>query len=236
MDKKNKLISNDSAKIGASSSTYISSEVGSYWDQYYLRATHGEFPDYPSQFACFVLSEIYGKRTLVLDLGCGVGRDTFFFAHYGIPTIGVDNSKEAIERCLIKTDLQNEFICSALDELTLHDRIVDLIKNRNTYDLTIYSRFFLHAIDEINEIQFFELCSSLLKKCPGRIALEFRTDKDRYQTKTTPKHFRRYIDPGDIIARTAHYGFKVTYFIAGFGYAKYRDDDAHVCRMIIERS
>ncbi|WP_230532183.1 hypothetical protein [Microvirga roseola] len=98
----------------------------------------------------------------------------------------------------------------------------------------IYSRFFLHAINALDEHNFFNLCNGLLPDT-GIIAVEFRTTRDEQLLKATPDHYRRYINPLELAARAQLHGFGVDYFVEGFGYAKFRADDAYVARMIFSR-
>ena len=67
-----------------------------YWDSFY---THDQLirQQPPSQFAAFVASE-FGDFPLIVDVGCGNGRDTLFFAHLGYSTLGIDRSSAAIEQ------------------------------------------------------------------------------------------------------------------------------------------
>ena len=45
-----------------------------YWNDYYFETTA---PTLPSQFAVFILSERLDS-SIIIDIGCGNGRDTFF--------------------------------------------------------------------------------------------------------------------------------------------------------------
>ncbi|WP_272816006.1 MULTISPECIES: hypothetical protein [unclassified Shinella] len=68
------------------------------------------------------------------------------------------------------------------------------------------------------------------------LAIEFRTDRDAQQTKVTDSHYRRFIPPLDFLSRAAKFGFSPAYFTEGFGYAKYRNDDAHIARVLMRRA
>jgi hypothetical protein len=53
--------------------------------------------------------------------------------------------------------------------------------------------------------------------------------------KVTGTHFRRFVLPASFEARALGGGFEVVYNVEGFGFAKYRQDDAYVARTIFRR-
>ena len=67
------------------------------------------------------------------------------------------------------------------------------------------------------------------------LALEFRTSRDEFLSKVTESHYRRFINPLAVVAKGNHLGFSCEYFVEGFGYAKYKSDDAHVARIIFRK-
>ncbi|RYG90510.1 MAG: class I SAM-dependent methyltransferase, partial [Alphaproteobacteria bacterium] len=71
-------------------------ERGSYWNEYYSKTRSA--PLNPSHFAVFVHGEQTGSPFIV-DIGCGSGRDTLFFASHGHATVGIDGSSAAIDFC-----------------------------------------------------------------------------------------------------------------------------------------
>jgi len=204
-----------------------------YWEQYYAHQTSKRI--IPSQFAAFVAGETPDKHQ-VIDVGCGTGRDALFFAQCGHRVIGVDAAASAIKICqqhasVLQTN-EASFVCGMIDQ-TLFDTIRKQI-NRDL-PLLIYARFFLHAIDEKKQSEFFRFCADLCAQ-GGRIAVEFRTMRDAEQPKVTESHYRRFIDPLHVLSEARDRGLNMTYFVEGFGYAKYRDDDAHVARCLFERT
>jgi tellurite methyltransferase len=206
-----------------------------YWNSFYEAK---ELINIPSQFSVFVANECKDIGS-VIDLGCGNGRDSFFFASLKLNTIGIDSSSSAItfcnEKLKLTTNLKNaNFFCENISDLDLFNKIEKILSNLNiSMPILIYSRFFLHAINEEQEDLFIHFCSLILKKYGGKVALEFRTKRDELQTKVTNIHFRRFIDPIKFFSKIQNVGFKVEYFCEGFGYAKYKEDDAHVARFIL---
>lgn len=206
-----------------------------YWNTYYGEDGTVSAPVVPSQFSTFVLTELNGIDTQIIDFGCGNGRDTLFFARHGYTAIGVDESSMAVEKCK-KSNVPNaDFLCASVNDTKMTELLTQKLSNNPTKDVTAYARFFLHAIDEASQVNFLTVCRQVIGQT-GRAAFEFRTDRDASQTKVTPDHYRRFVKPLDFMAAAEKHGFKVTYFVEGFGYAKFRDDDAHVARFILEPS
>ena len=202
-----------------------------YWNEFYSGKTANELV-IPSQFAAFVASEYLPQHDCLIDLGCGTGRDTAFFQGTGIDTLGVDASPTAIERCTNQYARSNaRFLCASISQSDLDVDIRQLTSPRNRP--LVYARFFLHAIDEAAQTDFLALTHKIVGE-HGRLAVEFRTPRDEQQTKVTPSHYRRYIDPLSFAVEASKHNFSVAYFVEGFGYAKYREDDAHVARFILE--
>jgi SAM-dependent methyltransferase len=201
-----------------------------YWDEYYAaRAT--PVRKLPSQFATFVAGEL-DRPHRVIELGCGDGRDAMFFASFGHEVIGVDASRTAVEACRLLAEALGEdalFVMAGIDEPGLADRIRGSGGPR-----VVYARFFLHAITEAEEESLLDLAAALAD--PGDLlAVEYRTVRDSSGAKVTPTHFRRFVLPASFEARALGRGFAVVYAVEGFGFAKYRQDDAYVARTIFRR-
>ena len=67
-------------------------EQGTLWEQFYSGDTQ---VFYPSEFAKSVLPQLTSGWD-ILDVGCGNGRDSIFFANHGMNVTAVDRSQEAI--------------------------------------------------------------------------------------------------------------------------------------------
>ena len=204
-----------------------------YWDSYYGSGKKSP----PSQFAAFIAGE-FPDHSLVIDVGCGNGRDTVFFAQLGFHTIGVDGSKSAIDHC---KSLMPSFDRSPSSNIFVQRDVIELGISKEDFGVRksvkkiIYARFFLHAINSLEEKSFLSYAFSVLNS--GDVfSLEFRTSHDESRIKETGKHYRRYIDVSDFVREvTVNYGAKVLYLAEGSGFAKYKNDDAHVCRIILAK-
>ncbi|WP_158022299.1 class I SAM-dependent methyltransferase [Methylorubrum populi] len=207
----------------------------SHWDRFYKKY---EPPHIPSQFAVFTCAEFTGASFLI-DIGCGNGRDLIFFSSKFEKVVGVDESEKAIDILVKSGKLADQDCCinapinSPTLAASLKEKLGDMPENSFG---VIYARFFLHAIRDADELAFWELCKTIANWRDVSIAVEFRSAKDRSLPKMTPDHFRRYIAPADFIASAAFNGFAVIYYVEGFGFAKYGSDDAHVARILLQRS
>lgn len=200
-----------------------------HWDKFYENTDRRI--SIPSQFAAFVASEYVDIADTILDLGCGNGRDSNYFSSIGFKVLGVDASSAAIHRATSLSGAGAVFIHSSIENPELAENLKRQVKGADS--IVVYSRFFLHAIPEYLEESFW----NLIKDLSGleAIALEFRSHKDKALKKETAVHFRRFINPVDLIVRANLHGFLCDYFSEGFGMAKYKDDDAHVARMLLTR-
>jgi SAM-dependent methyltransferase len=194
-----------------------------YWNRFYARWRH----TLPSQFAALVASEL-APATLVVDIGCGNGRDTFFFARSGFPTIGIDRSSVSIEA--------NARMRSAGDVRFINADITacDLAALMPPHERAcFYARFFLHAIDDATE----DALLGRLAEIPegSLLCLEFRTLADEATAKTFGDHDRRYIDHEALVRALPARGFQVDYERQGRGMAKFRDEDPYVGRILASK-
>lgn len=202
-----------------------------YWDEYYAARATTRRP-LPSQFATFVAGEL-DRPHRVIELGCGNGRDSIFFSGYGHDVTGVDGSHAAVEACSALAGALGAsatFVQSAIDDPALAGRL-----SGSAGPHLVYARFFVHAITDGEEQVFLDLAASLTS--PGDVlAVEYRTVRDQVGAKETGTHFRRFVLPATFQARALERGFEVTYAVEGFGFAKYRHDDAYVARTLFRRA
>jgi cyclopropane fatty-acyl-phospholipid synthase-like methyltransferase len=64
-----------------------------YWENYYKSAL---ITDNPSPFAKWVLRNQLRENMDLIELGCGNGRDSLFFAKNGVRVLAVDQCAEEI--------------------------------------------------------------------------------------------------------------------------------------------
>jgi SAM-dependent methyltransferase len=207
-----------------------------YWNAYYRSSN---VPALASQFAVFMLGEF--APAAAIDIGCGNGRDSLFFAERGIPTIGFDRSQAAVDLCQEHADARGwrhaDFRSFDVADPALGETALGLLRERGIDGpVMIYARFFVHAITDEEEAALLGHCRTILNGFDGTFGAEFRTSRDRAQEKVTPDHFRRFVAPASFIANAARFGLAPIYAVEGFGMAKYKTDDAHVARVLLARA
>ena len=213
-----------------------------HWNEYYAGKTaNSVWAEFPSQFAAFVASDIEGGSR-ILDFGCGNGRDSLFLASIGHDVVAADYAGPAVE--LVREKAEARALELEATELNIYD-VAHVQKAEDTragsFDV-IYSRFVMHAINEDGQDRFLRMAKTLLKP-GGRIYVEFRNDRDaRAQVghyisdnERSDGHYRRFIDPPAFQIEAEKLGYVTEYQAHGKGYAKFRDEDPDVSRMVLRK-
>lgn len=205
-----------------------------YWDSFY-ESSSISLKSLPSQFAAFSIGEIltnHPNGTIVdgiIELGCGNGRDSNFFATYGLKLLGLDSSIEAIELCRNYNCFDHVYFVQQKAADAYFD-IKDFLIGKNC--VAVYARFFLHAIDEGEEHKVLSLLAELLPN-GSQLFFEYRTVEDASQEKIFGNtHYRRYLNHESVLSNIKKVGFSVVYEVEGNGFAKYKNEDARVGRCI----
>jgi cyclopropane fatty-acyl-phospholipid synthase-like methyltransferase len=196
-----------------------------YWEKFYSGMIA---PVNPTPFARYFFEKYMTQGQCILDLGCGNGRDSVFFARHGLYVTGVDQCAQELAR--IQT---NE--C----EHRLSLVACDMSEFPQGKYHAIYSRFSLHAVSEATEnILLAEISRSLAEN--GLLALEVRSTKDdlfgvgqpagRNAFVTT--HYRRFVDFHEIQEKIKALGFRIVEANESRGFAPYQNEDPVVIRVI----
>jgi SAM-dependent methyltransferase len=210
-------------------------DQASYWNGYYRS---GGVPELPSQFALFVAGELASRSVepvgAILDVGCGNGRDSVFFAQLGHAIGGLDRSEQAVAACTARLAAmpRNSSAKTLFQAGCAESGAIEELAGAFEGPLLVYSRFFFHAVDDTAEAEILGRVGKLLNQRGGTLAVEFRTIHDSDGTRETGAHYRRYVDPAAYAARLAASGLEVVWQAEGRGMAKFRSDDAHVARIL----
>lgn len=206
-----------------------------YWEQFYKQNALSV----PSQFCAMVATEI-DSESCVVELGCGNGRDSLYFASRQHNVFAVDLSHEAVKSCndtAAKMGLHKAHFMQG--DLSQKDDLARLFKAARAAtpsgSVICYSRFVMHSINDDQEHLFLTNVGQLMK--PGEIIyFEFRSKEDADLEKTFGGHYRRFVDTERFIdMQTRLHGFKVNYTLTGRGMAKYKSEDPFVSRVIFEK-
>jgi Methyltransferase domain/Tetratricopeptide repeat len=199
-----------------------------YWRQFYREHR----VDGASSFATFVAGRLPAGCTLI-DVGCGSGRDSLYFAQCGYTVVGADRSAEAIGRA--REACQEAAVAGArfeqLDASSRQDIVQLLSQEWVSGQVVVYLRFFLHSVEESTEDA---LISTLLETLPHgfRLCAEFRTTQDGSLPKVYGDHYRRYLDEERFAAKLRGLGFEIEHLEAGRGLSPYEGEDPHLARII----
>jgi SAM-dependent methyltransferase len=213
------------------------SKEQTYWDSFYLENSNNRLFSIPSQFCCLMATEIT-TGTCIAEFGCGNGRDSIFLARHGFNVVAMDLSIEAIKQNNLHTQSHDSisFHCGDVSsQKDVYFLISEARKNSKTKNITVYSRFFLHSLDEEQENAFIKFLSEKLIK-GDQLYFEFRTSQDLETKKIYENHFRRFVIADDFLSKLTQYNFKVKYHIEGTGMAKYKDEDPVVARFIATKA
>ena len=202
-----------------------------YWEEYYKKNVA---PTVPSSFAEFCLPK-FEKGNILLEIGCGNGRDSIFFAQNKINVIAIDQSGEEIKK-LKKINIPNVDFRAA-------DMVYDkelYIPNSNDY---VYSRFTLHAISEKEQLMVMKNVYESLKK-GGLFLIEVRSTKDEIFGKgekvdknayVYEGHYRRFIDFNELKEIAKNFNFNIDYAVESKDLAAYKNSNPTVIRMILKK-
>ena len=202
-----------------------------YWNSYY----NNNIKFKESSFARFVKKKInkVKKNAKLIDIGCGNGRDSFFFSKNGLKVTAIDISNKAIANNSLQQDPNLKFIR------------LDVARNimSGKFDL-IYCRFFLHAINDEAKNKLVLLLKKIKKK--NTLAFfEFRNHKDKIFKKKGRKHndiiefekghFRRVINPNEFIKKIKNkIKCKVVYKRSSKNLSIVKKDNPNLSRVIFK--
>ena len=202
-----------------------------YWNQFYNK--EGKNIQNPSDFAQFVLPYLKsGKR--LMDIGCGNGRDSIYFAKNQILVTGVDASETAIEQ-LQKEQIENgHFVCD--------DFVTCKALYQMQYDY-FYSRWTIHAISKRQEDELLQNITESLRE-DGLLLVEVRSINDELYGKGSlveknafiyNSHYRRFIERTEFRKKLENLGFEIVFEEEKKGFSKTKESDPTLIRIIAKK-
>lgn len=207
-----------------------------YWNNYYAdkAGVHKTEQD-PSLFACAMLQKYMERGRDLVELGCGNGRDSLYFAKKGLSVTGIDASEVAINELQKKNLLDNcIFIC---DDFVSAESIYQI-----QYDYC-YSRFTLHAINAHQETQILKKAYDMLKE-NGYLFIEARSVNDKkYGAGQAVErnaflcdgHYRRFIVLTELLSKLEEIGFTIIESAESDQFAPLKGDAAVCIRVVAQK-
>lgn len=202
-----------------------------YWNEFYNRdsmTTH-----FPSEFAKFVMQYLESGKKL-MDIGCGNGRDSLYFADNNLIVTGVDASETAIKK------LQNRHIDNGL--FVCDDFVTCKALYQVQYDY-FYSRWTIHAITDVQEAELLNNIYNSLNE-DGLLFIEVRSINDELYGKGEQVgknafkyngHFRRFIDKNELKEELESLGFEISYLKEDNGFSRTPESDPTLIRIIAKK-
>lgn len=207
-----------------------------YWNKYYANRTEiSELEEAPSLFASDMLQRYMECGKNLVELGCGNGRDSLYFAKNGLNVTGIDASQIAIDKLRENHSMDHcVFIC---DDFVSVESIYQI-----QYDYC-YSRFTLHAINERQETQILKKAYDMLKG-NGYLFIEARSIKDKkYGVGQAVEknafiydgHYRRFIDLAELLLKLKDIGFSIIESAESDQFAPLKGDNAVCIRVVAQK-
>jgi len=206
-----------------------------YWDLFY---SSSEALTNPSLFAEYVNQNFLKKGNKMLELGCGNGRDSCFFAQQGVEVIGIDSSKAVIDKLRANNISKNLlFIC---DDFTYNSAIY-----QQQFDYC-YSRFSLHSISLEQQDNVIKNVYNSLKtgEDRGYFFIEVRSINDDIyglgesvgeDSFIFEGHFRRFIKKEILDRKLIEAGFKIIYSKEEKDFAPYKSSNPLIIRIVAQK-
>ncbi|MPZ01077.1 MAG: class I SAM-dependent methyltransferase [Actinophytocola sp.] len=204
-----------------------------YWESFYSGQKSAAVPDEPSAFAQWVNERESAERPLV-EIGFGTARDALWFARLGYQVRGLEYARSAVNHAIEAAS--NEDLPAEFDVLNLYElRQVLATGSQLAQDgtpLTLYGRFLLHAMEDDGRHNLWRIAEMALR-AGGRLYLEFRTGKDAKAEHVFGEHFRKFLDPDAVVDEIEARGGHIEYREEDHGLAVYKNEDPHVCRLVV---
>lgn len=199
-----------------------------YWNTYY-NLNPPQTQD-ESLFARYITKYLQ-KGKILVDLGCGNGRDSLFFEKLGLKVFAIDASESAINALKTIESSKIQFVNG------------DFVHNDIIYNHQVdyfYSRFTIHAIDKNEETELLKNVINTLVE-GGMFFIEVRSIHDeKYgkgkqvekNTYLLDGHLRRFVDMEELLIELIKMGFKIRYAEEERGFAPYKNEDSPIIRIV----
>jgi tellurite methyltransferase len=189
-----------------------------YWNSFYEKPHDLS----PSFFAVFVKDRLE-KDDMVLELGCGNGRDSLYLKGHCKELYAIDNSSVSINK-LNETQQDNlHFVCCDISEVA-----------KLPTPSVVYARFFLHSITEDQQQEVFKWLSTL---DPSTLLLiECRSDRDKGDKHYGTDHYRRLINYKDLLLDLESIGYEIDSSVESQGLSPYCKEDPFLIRVVAHKN
>ncbi len=173
------------------------------------------------------------KTCKLLEIGCGNGRDSFYFSGKGHDVSAFDQSEVIIDTLQNSGKNSPNFFIDDIRNIS--------IQPKEPFDI-VYARFVLHALNEYEAQQAFKWIFEHLNN-GGLFYSESRSINDKIfgEGEKIEKHIyktdhrRRFLVKNDLLKELESFGFTINYVLEKQGLAVYKDSDPVVIRVIAQK-
>ena len=205
-----------------------------FWENHYKKFSVIE----PSLFAKFCTDHWINPVDVVVEIGCGNGRDGEFLATRCAKYYAIDSSASAIQSFSDRVTVPDNqsvfnFFCGNVLDFKF-GALTAPIGGK----IVVYSRFSLHSMDEATEIyvlnEFARLNQARILAVEARTILDplygvgIKVSRNAFETD----HYRRFIDPRDFLDFSMNQT-DIQYFALSDGVAVTETENPVVMRAIV---
>lgn len=163
-----------------------------YWEKYYQ--SHAA-PAKPSLFAKYLVATYIHPGQILIELGCGNGRDASFLGAMGVNVLAVDQTDTEIHELQTANKLPNVGYTAA--------DFTKLASKPDSFDF-VYSRFTLHSVARVDQGRTLSWAADALRP-GGYLCIEARGERNSLYQKGDPvpgesdafiyeNHYRRFLN------------------------------------------
>lgn len=204
-----------------------------YWEKFYSKQ-NAELR--PSLFAVYVNELFNNNKKKIIELGCGNGRDSIFFANNSHNILAIDQCESEIKF------LQNQY--KQLNNIVFRCDDFTSLSLDNKYDI-VYSRFTLHSIRKEEERRVLQWAYESLNE-GGLFCIEVRGHKNEIYKLGEPvdnepdayiynDHYRRFLNFETLCNDLKELGFTITFAAEEKGFAPFNGEDETYIRVIVKK-
>jgi len=232
----------------------VEARKNAHWSDFYANSDVPEKPSTFAQLCAQKFDEFLPSRPgVLLEMGCGNGRDSWFFARSRFNVWGNDICQVSIDKLKSKRvegiDNQPEFFVADFTDLDkcTHPGISGDSQKPISF---VYSRFTLHAVSKAGGTNFLQWTSKNLAQ-GGVLAIEARSVKDPLygkgeavpgqadaflgETTHAKAHYRRFIRMQELCDELKGLGFEIIETDERSGLSPYKDDDPVLVRVFARK-
>lgn len=202
------------------------------WTSFYEGEDSAAVPAAPSTFARW-MRDREDRDALVVDVGCGTGRDALWLARNGHDSLGLDYAPTGFGTARVTAE--HEGLSASFEKFNLYDlRAALAVGTRLAHDRRariVFARFLVHALRDEGRQNLWRLAQLALRG-GGRLYLEFRAPRDSTTEHAFGRRYRNFVEPAIVVREIEQRGGRIEYRSEGQGMAAFDGEDPHVCRLV----